>query len=43
MGSDQARLQDKLAKCSKDATKIALEQMNALVGQLVKDSLLQTS
>ncbi|VDD80284.1 unnamed protein product [Mesocestoides corti] len=43
MGSDQGRLQDKLAKCSKDATKMAMEQMNALVGQLIKDNLFNVS
>uniref|UniRef100_A0A0X3NR38 COP9 signalosome complex subunit 5 n=2 Tax=Schistocephalus solidus TaxID=70667 RepID=A0A0X3NR38_SCHSO len=40
---DCSRLQDKLHKCSKDATKIAMEQMHALMGQLVKDSLFNVS
>ncbi|KAF8566771.1 hypothetical protein P879_06033 [Paragonimus westermani] len=39
MNWDIDRLEDRLAKCSKDATKLAMEQMHALMGQLIKDSI----
>ncbi|CAH8499957.1 unnamed protein product [Schistosoma margrebowiei] len=39
MNWDNDRLEDRLAKCSKDATKLAMEQLHALTGQLIKDSL----
>ncbi|EUB63749.1 COP9 signalosome complex subunit [Echinococcus granulosus] len=39
MNSDNGRLQDKLAKCSKDASKISLEQVNAIIGHMIKDDI----
>ncbi|KAL3313637.1 COP9 signalosome complex subunit 5 [Cichlidogyrus casuarinus] len=39
MSLDSAKVDDKLAKCSKDATKMAIEQLHALMGQIIKDSL----
>ncbi|TPP60123.1 COP9 constitutive photomorphogenic subunit 5 [Fasciola gigantica] len=39
MNWDNDRLEDRLAKCSKDATKLATEQLHALMGQLIKDSI----
>ncbi|VDP99591.1 unnamed protein product [Trichobilharzia regenti] len=39
MNWDSDRLEDRLAKCSKDATKLAMEQLHALTGQFIKDSL----
>ncbi|OON21624.1 Mov34/MPN/PAD-1 family protein [Opisthorchis viverrini] len=39
MNWDNDRLEDRLAKCGKDATKLATEQLHALMGQLIKDSI----